>query len=503
MQEPKEKILNVSNVSKFYPGVKALIDIDFDLYRGEVHCLVGKNGAGKSTLIEILAGSINADKGSIEIFGEIYENLTPSKSISLGIQTIHQENQLVEDMSVAENIFLGDLKTNKSFFSMENCIIASKEIFNSIGVGLNPRKLVRNLSPVEKKVLSIAKAFSEEVKILILDEPTASLDREVEDKLFKTIRNLTSKGVGIIYISHNLGEIFQLGDRVTILRDGRKIETYLIKEVEVNKIINAMIATDRKEIYKRTKSKAKEGKLEVKNYSRTGFVNDVSFEVNRGEIFGIGGLVGSGRTELVRAIFGVDKKNSGELIFNGKNITPKNPVDAIYKGMGMLTEDKKKDGLIMHRPIFENINLTNLIKRKEYILNLKNEAKEVSVMSNNLKIATPSVRQIVSNLSGGNQQKVVFAKWLLANSEIIILDEPTVGIDIGAKEDIYKLMDDLLDEGKVIIMVSSDNPELVLMSDKIGIMYKGSMVKILEGSEKTEENVLKYSLGTAQQKEIK
>jgi len=398
-------------------------------------------------------------------------------------------------MTVAENIFLGALKTNRSFFSLKKCIDASKEIFNSINVDLDPKKLVNQLSPVEKKVLSIAKAFSEEVKILILDEPSASLDREMEDKLFKTIKNLTSKGVGIIYISHNLEEIFQLGDRVTILRDGRKIATYIMSEVTIEKIISAMVAADKKDFYVRKKSEALGEKLEIKNYSRSGFIKNISFEVRKGEIFGIGGLVGSGRTELMRLIFGLDKKDSGELIYNNKNITPKNPIDAISKGIGMLTEDRKKNGLIINRPIFENINLTNLIKNKDYFLNLKSEIKQVTKMVDYLKISTPSVRQIVSNLSGGNQQKVVFAKWLLANSEIIILDEPTLGIDIGAKEDIYKLMSNLLNEGKIIIMISSDNPELVLMSDRIGIMFEGSMVKILEGSEKTEENVLKYSLG--------
>jgi ribose transport system ATP-binding protein len=496
MQDSKEKILNVSNLSKFYPGIRAIDDIDFDLYGGEVHCLVGKNGAGKSTFIEILAGSINADTGKIEIFGEIHENLTPTRSISLGIQTIHQDNQLVENMTVAENIFLSNLKTNKSFFSLKSNIAASKEVFDSIGVELDPKKFVKDLSPVEKKVLSIAKAFSEEVKILILDEPTASLDREVEGKLFETIRNLTAKGVGIIYISHNLGEIFELGDRVTILRDGKKIATYNVKEIDEGKIINAMIATDRKELYERAKTKARKEKLEVLNYSRSGVVDNVSFEVRKGEIFGIGGLVGSGRTELARLIFGLDKKSSGELLFNGENITPKNPIDAITKSIGMLTEDRKKDGLAVNRPILENINLINLIKRKDFLIKLKSELKNVAAISEKLKIATPSIKRMVSNLSGGNQQKVVFAKWILANSEIIILDEPTVGIDIGAKEDIYKLIDNLLDEGKAIIMISSDNQELVLMSDRIGVMYKGRMIKILEGDEKTEENVLKYSLGT-------
>lgn len=495
MQDIKEKILNVTSISKFYPGVKALVDVDFDLYQGEIHCLVGKNGAGKSTLIEILAGSINADKGKIEVFGQDVENLTPSRSISLGIQTIHQADQLVDNMTVAENVFLSDLKTDKSFFSLKKCISESKKIFNSIGVSLDPKKLVKQLTPVERKVLSIAKAFSKEVRILILDEPTASLDQEVEEKIFNTIKNLTSTGVGIIYISHNLGEIFYLGDRVTVLRDGRKIGTYFIKDVEVDNIINAMIAKEKKEIYSRKKAEIGEEKLEIINYSKAGVMQNVSFEVRKGEIFGLGGLVGAGRTELVRLIFGLDKKDSGQLRYKGKDITPKNPVDAIYKDIGLLTEDRKKNGLIISRPIFENVNLTKLSVGKQYLLKLKNEFREVTRMANYLNISTPSIRKIVSNLSGGNQQKVVFAKWLLANSEILILDEPTLGIDIGAKEDIYKLMDNLLDEGKIIIMISSDNQELALMSDRIGVMYKGSMVKILEGEEKTEANVLKYSLG--------
>lgn len=496
-QLAQKKILNVTGMSKTYPGVIALNNVDFDLFEGEAHCLVGKNGAGKSTLIEILAGSIRSDKGKIEIFDKLYDHLTPMDSISLGIQTIHQVNQLIEGMTVAENIFIGSLKTNKAnFFSLNNCIESAKKIFEFIGINIDPKMLVSDLSPVEKKILCIARAFSEEVKILILDEPTASLDKKVENKLFETIRNITKKGVGIIYISHNLSEIFKLGDRVTILRDGKKIATHFIKEIEEKTIINEMIGSKTKKFQREVRQINKSERLEIRNYSRKGFVNDVSFEVKKGEIFGIGGLVGSGRTELVRLLFGVDKKDSGELLYKGKNITPKTPIDAIEKGIGLLTEDRKKDGLMINRPIYENISLVKLVKSKELFLKLKKEKEVVLNISDKLNIVMPSIKQIVNNLSGGNQQKVVFAKWILANLEIIILDDPTVGVDVGTKEEIYNLMNELAKKDKIVIVISSDTPELVLVSDRIGIMRGGSMIKILKGKDATEENVLKYVLGT-------
>ena len=474
-------VLQTKKITKNYPGVKALDNVDFDLLTGEIHCLVGKNGAGKSTLIEILAGSIKPDGGALEIYGEEFTQLNPTKSITLGIETIHQENFLTEDLTVAENIFLGNLRKNKAgFFSLKQCVGEAKKIFGSLEVNINPTVLVNTLTPVEKKVISIAKAFSEKLKILILDEPTAALDEEVENKLFKTVKNLLSKNVSVIYISHNLDEIFLLGDRVTVLRDGRKISTHFVKEIDEKKIINDMIGQEKTELTKRDKTAVtKDVKLEAKRYSRKGVIKDVSFEVSRGEIFGIGGLVGSGRTELVSLIFGIDKKDSGKLILNGKNITPKNPVDAINKGIGFLAEDRKNNSLMLYRPIFENISVVDLIKRIPAFLKLRNEKKLVNNISDRLNIVTPSINQLVVKLSGGNQQKVVLGRWLLANSDILILDEPTVGIDIGAKEEIYSFLDKLSKQGKIIIMISSDIPELASLCDRVGIMRMGRMIKTI------------------------
>jgi ribose transport system ATP-binding protein len=495
-QSAQREILGAVGITKTYPGVTALDNVDFDLYEGEVHCLVGKNGAGKSTLIEIIAGSINSDEGKLEIFDHEYEHLTPPHSMSLGIQTVHQTNQLIEGMTVAENIFIGDLKTTRArFFSMNDCVKATKEIFDFIDINLEPKKLVSGLSPVERKILCIARAFSQKVKILILDEPTASLDREVEDKLFKVIKNIKESGVGIIYISHNLGEIFTLGDRVTVFRDGRKIATHIIEEIDEKLVIDDMIGIKARKFHRESRI-VEDEKLEIRDYSREGCVHSVSFEVKRGEIFGIGGLVGSGRTELARLIFGVDRKDSGDLIYRGRNITPKSPAEAIEKGIGLLTENRRKDGLMVDAPIYENISLVKLIRSRIAFLKLSDERRETEHTAGQINIVTPSIKQIVKNLSGGNQQKVVFAKWIMANADILILDEPTMGIDVGSKAEIYALMNELSKQGKIIIMITSDNPELVSVSDRIGIMRKGSMVKILEDEDMTEANVLRYALGT-------
>lgn len=500
MKDKNNTILKVTEISKSYPGVQALDKVNFDLLEGEVHCLVGENGAGKSTLIEILAGSVIPDSGKIELFynheDNIFGSLTPDKSIELGIQTIHQDNKLIESMTVAENIFIRNLQSNRAgFFSLGLCLKSTKDLFNSLNIEIQPNKLIEELSPAEKKMVCITKAFSEEVKILILDEPTSSLDEKGEDNLFRIIRDVTKKGISVIYISHKLDEIFDIGDRVTVLKDGKKIGTNFVKDINEGVIVKEMIGRSASTFYERKKLKAEEDKLEVKNYTREGYVYDVSFDVRRGEIFGIGGVVGSGRTDLARIIFGLDEKDSGRLVFCGKDITPKTPRDAVRNGIGYLTEDRKETGLMMMRPVLENISLVKLGAERKYILNLFEERKKVTEISDKLNIITPSINQIVINLSGGNQQKVIVARWLFAISEILIFDEPTLGIDIGAKKELYNLMQELLKNGKIIIMISSDMPELVSMSDRIGIMRNGRMVKILESNEINEENILKYSIG--------
>lgn len=492
-------VLQAIGFNKTYPGVKALDEVDFDLRYGEVQALVGQNGAGKSTFVEIIAGSIRPDSGQIKIDNNVYPYLDPSKSIELGIQTVHQENQLVEELSIADNIYLFNLPSNKIGLVKEsNCTQAANELLHELGIDIPAGKKIKQLTFAEKKLISIAKAFSRKARILILDEPTASLDEKGKKILFDIIRRYTQKGLSVIYISHNIHEIFEISDRVTVFKDGKKVSTQPIKEISLNDIVRQMIGRSTTNLYSREKGKfqsAEAGILEVIDYHREGVIEHVSFQVKAGEIFGIGGLVGAGRTELIRMIFGLDQKDSGKLIYRGKEITPTNPNDAIKKGIGYLTEDRKDSGLIMMRPIFENISLVKLAKEANRMLNLAIERNETQFISEQLNIKTPSISQLVLNLSGGNQQKVVLAKWLFAGAEILLFDEPTVGIDVGAKSEIYKLIDNLAAQGKIIILISSDNPELIAVCDRVGIMRNGQLITVLEGNDITEENILRYSMG--------
>jgi ribose transport system ATP-binding protein len=495
-------ILEAVQVNKSYPGVQALDAVDYDLRYGEVQGLVGQNGAGKSTFIEIIAGSIQPDSGLITLAGQKYTHLAPSASIELGIQTVHQENQLVEELSVAENIYLYNLpQTRFGFVKLVTCIEAADTLLNVLGIDIPSGMKLTDLTPVQKKLISIAKAFSRSAKILILDEPTAALDTSGKNILFEIVRRYTRKGLSVIYISHHLGEVFEICDRVTIFKDGKKITTHTVKETDMDTIIREMIGKSTTSLITRS---AKEGldsekdTLEVRDYFRQGVVDHVSFSVRKGEIFGIGGLVGAGRTELARMIFGLDEKNSGNLVFCGRDITPSDPNDAIGKGIGLLTEDRKDNGLVIIRPIYENISLVRFAKSKGVFMNLPKEREETGTMSNQLNVKTPTISQLVINLSGGNQQKVVLAKWLFAEAEILIFDEPTVGIDVGSKSEIYRLMDDLSQRGKIIIMISSDNPELISICDRVGVMRFGKLVSILEGDQITEENMVKYSMGVGE-----
>ena len=492
-------ILKAIDINKSYPGVKALDNFNFELYKGEVHALVGQNGAGKSTFIEIIAGSLHPDSGKIIIEDNEYNYLEPYQSIELGIQTIHQETQLVNELSIAENIFLFDLPTNKlGLVNYPVCRKRAKNLLENLSIDLNPDLKVEKLSFIEKKLTSIAKALSRQAKILILDEPTASLDEKGKEILFGVIRENIKKGLSVIYISHNLGEIFEISSRVTVLKDGMKIATHNTADIDMNTIVSEMIGRKAATIYVRDKKIQnidRSTKLEVLHYSRGKVVKDVSFDIYKGEIFGLGGLVGSGRTELARMMFGLDEKDSGKLLYAGKDITPDNPYDAIQKGIGYLTEDRKEDGLLLERPIYENISLVRLAKSNKYILDLIEELNETKKIAEEIEIKTQSIENIVLTLSGGNQQKVVIAKWLYAGAEILIFDEPTVGVDVGAKGEIYRMIENLAKQGKIIIMISSDNPELIMMCDKVGVMKEGELVTILQGNDINEKNILRYSMG--------
>jgi ribose transport system ATP-binding protein len=474
-------ILEAVKVSKSYPGVQALKAIDFDLKFGEVQALVGQNGAGKSTFIEIIAGSLRPDSGQIILEGLSYPYLEPSRSIELGIQTVHQENQLVNELTVAENIYLYNLpQTWCGFVNYSDCFDATEGLLEELGIEIRPGRKIKELTFIEKKLVSIAKAFSRKAKLLILDEPTASLDEHGKNILFAIIRENTKKGLSVIYISHNLGEIFEICDRVTVLKDGKKIATHKLKDIDMNAVVQEMIGRSTTSLYIREKSaaqKEEQGILEVCDYSREGVVDHVSFTVRKG------------------VIFGLDRKDTGRVVYRGRDITPQNPYDAIQKGIGYLTEDRKENGLMLVRPVFENISLARFAKSLRMIMNLARERSDTTHMSKQLNIKTPSINQIVINLSGGNQQKVVLAKWLYAESEVIIFDEPTVGIDVGAKGEIYRMMENLARQGKIIIMISSDNPELIAVCDRVSVMRDGRLVAILKGKEINEENILRYSMG--------
>ena len=493
------KILVIKGITKKFPGVIALENVDFDLYRGEIHCLVGENGAGKSTFIKILSGAYRPDSGEIWLFDKKYQYLTPAIAIDLGIQTAYQESVLVETLTVAENIFLGNEIVKKNgFFDHKRTLRLAEESLKSFGIDIEPSVVVENLSTAEKQIVSIVKALSRNTKILILDEPTSSLSSEEVRLLHRILKKIASSGVSVIYISHHLEEVFEIGDRITVFKDGKKINTHSESSINHDVLIKEMVGRPASLFYKREKiviSEKKKRLLEVVDFNREKIVKKVSFSVKSGEIFGIGGMVGSGRTELVRMMFGLDKRDRGKMFLDGKDITPNSPLDAIKIGISFITEDRQKSGLILIRPIKENISLAKMNITRGFFINQRKEEKIISDIVKKLRIVTPTLEQPVMYLSGGNQQKVVLAKWLFTDSNIFIFDEPTRGIDVGSKEEIYKLMVELAKQNKIIIMVSSDMPELIAMSDKVGIMREGRMIKILEREEVTEEKLLSYSIG--------
>jgi ribose transport system ATP-binding protein len=497
MQRRKE-ILSIKNLSKGFPGVQALDTVSFSLEEGEIHCLVGENGAGKSTFIKILSGGLAPDGGEITLFGNKHSRLTPQQSISMGIQTVYQESILVDTISVGENIFLGNEKVAyANIFSLKKTNEEAQQLIDSLNMNIDAKRNVEELSTAERQIVGIIKAFSRKAKILILDEPTASLSYEESSNLISLLKQMSKNNVSIIYISHHLEEIYQLADRITVIKDGKYINTHKQEDIDHSVIVKEMVGRPANLFYKRDKINNDTSKIitfEVANIT-TDLLKDISFSVKSGEIFGIGGMVGSGRTELLRSIFGLDSRKKGKISLNGKDISARTPYGSIQNGMCLLTEDRKKTGLILTRSVRENTTIAKVTQSKQHLISLKAEQASVEKIVNTLRIITPSIEQEVKNLSGGNQQKVVLAKWLLTDARIILFDEPTRGVDIGAKEEIYKLMVELANNNKIVILVSSDMPELIAMSDRIGVMRDGAMITILENEKISEENILHYSIG--------
>lgn len=466
-----DPILAARNITKSYPGVIALDNVSVAFKKGEIHALLGENGAGKSTLIKIISGAIAPDRGQILFDGRSFSRLNPLEARELGVAVIYQEFSLVESLTVAQNVFLGE--RSGAFVNYANLEKRAAQIFEEMKVKLDPTIKVLRLSPAQKQLVEIAKAISRNARILIMDEPSAPLSASEVETMFTIIHRLKTKGVTIIYISHRLEELFRISDRVTVLRDGRYIDTLLTSQTNRKELISLMVGRTLKEYYPSRAGRLGEVVMEVKNLSGMGD-QDISFSVRKGEILGIAGLVGSGRTELASIIYGIQPKESGETWVNGKKREIHSPHQAIEYGIGLIPEDRKHHGCILNASVKFNISLSTFNRSAKYLLLETRSLKDTAAYYvKKFNIKTPSMDQRVRNLSGGNQQKVILAKTLAANTNILIFDEPTRGIDVGSKQEIYNLMIDLVNQGKTILMISSEMEELLGMSDRLIVLCEG------------------------------
>jgi ribose transport system ATP-binding protein len=491
-----QTILSLRNITKRYPGVLALNHVSLDLVEGEVHALVGENGAGKSTLIKAIAGAVPIDSGTIQVGDHEYSRMTPHLSRGLGIEVIYQEFNLIPTMSVAENIFLGDRIGGKVLVDIKGMKSKARELFAQFDVEIDPGALVRDLPPAQQQIVEIAKAVSKRVKILIMDEPSAPLSVAEVERMFEIVARLKQTGVTIIYISHRLDEVFGIADRVTVLRDGAYVGTVRIEDTNRQELINLMVGRELKETYPARSITPSEVALEIRNVSGNGTRN-ISFYVRRGEIVGLAGLVGAGRTELAEVIFGAVPAEGGEILVHGQPVKIDSPADAIGHRIGLLTEDRKRLGLFLEMGVKWNICFPIVRRLSRFILvDTKKEDETAQAYANRLDIRTPSLMQEVKNLSGGNQQKVILAKSLAAESEILIFDEPTRGIDVGAKQEIYKLMCELANSGIAIVMISSDMEELLGMADRIIVLSEGTLAGEVVREQFSQSYILDLASGT-------
>lgn len=488
-------IVELNHIQKSFPGVKALDDVSFRLNAGEVLALLGENGAGKSTLMKILSGVYTKDSGDITIFGKSYEHITPKLAQELGIVIIHQELQMCSHLTVAENIFLGREKTKNGILSNREMNEKAKEILEWLKIDLNPKTVVSNLPVSKQQMVEIAKALSMNAKILIMDEPTSALTSKEIDELFLVIKQLKKQGCGIVYISHRLEELEHIVDRVTIMRDGKYITSMNFHETTMEEMIAHMVGREIKEKFPKVKTERGNKILEVKNVSAGSLVKDISFDVYEGETLGIAGLMGAGRTELTRVIFGIDPMDSGMLILDGKELSIRCPMDAISVGIVLAPEDRKKDGLCVGLSIKDNVALPNMdmLCNSLGVVNKKKEREMTKQAIQNLKIKTASDEVNAGTLSGGNQQKVVIGKWLARQSRIVIFDEPTRGIDVAAKVEIYHLINELKKSGIGVIVISSEMPEILGVSDRILVMCDGRLTGEMQAEEATQDKILTYA----------
>lgn len=490
--------LQVVGLSKEFPGVKALDDVDLEVRSGEIHVVMGENGAGKSTLMKILAGVYTADKGEIYLSGQRVHIGNPLEAIHLGINLIYQELSIAPNLSVAENIFMGSELSHHGLIDRSSMLKKSAEILKLLGAPYSPATIAGSLSIAEQQQIEIARALNHKSKILIMDEPTAALSDRETDKLFEVVLSLRDQGISIIYISHRMNEVARIADRVSVLRDGQYIGTLEKKEINPRKIVTMMVGRSLDDFYKHEiNTNVRKGTFIVDGFSDGKLVEDVSFDVGAGEILGISGLVGAGRTELARMIFGIDSRKSGVLYLDGEEISIRTPGDAIRYSIGYVPEDRKSQGLFLDMSVGDNIGMNVLpdLSKGGVLPKGTNDRFSLKAIKDlNIKVASPSAK--VLSLSGGNQQKVLLARWLAINPRVLILDEPTRGVDVGAKSEIYRIIGELASRGVAVIFISSELPEIVGIAQRVLIMREGRMIgEIRERSEISQENIMSYATG--------
>lgn len=493
-------LFELQDIAKSFPGVKALDGVSFDLRPGEVHALLGENGAGKSTLVKIISGVYRPDSGTIRMAGEEVRITDPTHAQALGIVPVHQELHLEPYLSVAENIFLGRQPLGR-FGLIDNARMNREagKLLAGLGVALDPGAMVESLSVAQRQIIAIARATSTTARIVIFDEPTSSLTERETSLLFELIGRLRAQGLGIVYISHRMEEIFRLCDRVTVLRDGRYVGTRPVSETDMRQLIGMMVGRDISDIFRKEAAEIGDKVIEVKNLRKRGLLRDISFSIRRGEIVGVAGLVGAGRTELARAIFGDLEIDGGEILIDGSVLRGGHtPSRAIEAGIGLVPEDRKEQGLVTGLPVRQNISMALLKTLSRLgILMIGKERRLAETYVGKLAIKTPTIDQKATYLSGGNQQRVVIAKWLATNPKLLIVDEPTRGVDVGAKAEIHSLLCDLAKQGMAIMMISSDLPEVLAMSDRILVMHQGRITADVPAAEATQEVIMHHATGQA------
>lgn len=487
-------ILQLENITKTYPGVVALDDVSLEVAAGEVHALVGENGAGKSTLIKTCTGAIHPDEGRIIIQGQEFNSLTPKLSENMGVGVIYQEFNLVDELSVAENVFLGRAPRRGLLIDRKKMESEAASIFRQFDIAIDPAALVGSLSVGYQQLVEIAKALSQNAKILIMDEPSAPLTQTEAEALHLVVEKLKATGVTIVYITHRMDEVFRLSDRVTVLRDGQKVATQDTADTDIDELVRLMVGRELKETYPQRKPcVSEEVLLEIEHVSGS-IVNDVNLQIRKGEVLGLAGLIGSGRTELAEILFGYKHRTAGRITLGGREIAPKTPKQAIAEGIALVPEDRKKLGALLEVDVKGNISVSILERiSKFFTIDQKTETEIAESYRKAMRIKTPNLEQKIKNLSGGNQQKVIIAKWLATEPTLVIFDEPTRGIDVGAKSEIYELVNSLVESGKSVLMISSEMEEVMGMSDRIVVLQEGRVTGEMERKDFSQEAIMQFA----------